>query len=91
MSRLYTPEQAKRAFRKEIRKREFKSLAASQDGLFDLLDDRFVPASYLDILSDLYGAGCLSEESFDEAYDAIYLYYGDILMEFLEEIEDEFN
>lgn len=83
MAKLLTPEQAKRAFRKEARKYEIESSEHLTTVLFDYMDDKLLAGTYFDTLLDLYTVGYLSEESFDEATEAIYLYYGDLITEFV--------
>lgn len=90
MNRLYTQEQVFRAFRKEMRKYQIQSIDQLKEVLFNYMDERFIHDTYLDILTDLYGEGYLTEDTFDEAIDALYLYYGDLVSEFIQEVEDDF-
>ena len=90
MSKLYTEEQVFRAFRKEMRKHQIQSIDHLKDILFNLMDERFIYDSYLDTLTDLYSAGYLSEDAFDESVDGLYLYYGDLVSAFILEVEDDF-
>lgn len=85
MLRLYTRSQVYRACRKELKKHRVSGVELARNILFRLMDTRLIPNTYLDYLSDLYAAEYIEEYTFDEAFDAIHLYYGDLITQFIED------
>ncbi len=90
MRRLYTKQQVFRAIRKRLRDypavREYDAV---RNLLFDLMEDKFLNDVYLDFVADLYNEDYINQEVFDEASDAMYMYYGDLIEQYLKENEDE--
>jgi len=90
MLRLYTKEQVFRAIRKHLKQHlNITNCDGQRELAFELMDDKLVNHIYLDLLVDFYSAGLIEEEEFDAAYDAMYLYYGDIIEEYFKEIDCE--
>jgi hypothetical protein len=83
MARLHTPEQAFRAFRKVMRNYEIESEDHLKNLLFDYVDEKLLSGVYFDTLLDLYTAEYITEDTFDEASEGIYLYYGDLIEDFI--------
>jgi hypothetical protein len=90
MRRLYTREQVYRAIRKQLVKySSIREYDAVRSLLFDLMDEKFISNTYFDYLTDLLAEEYITEETFDDAFDAMYLYYGDLIEQFMKENEDE--
>jgi hypothetical protein len=89
MLRLYTAEQVYRAFRKELKQHQIHTIDQLRDILFDMMESRLMPQTYLDYLTDLYDSEYIDQDTFDDAFEAIYLYYGDLITSFIEDYEEE--
>lgn len=89
MRRIYTAEQVYRAFRKALKQHEIITINQLRNILFGVMEDHLFNDTYLDCLSDLYDAGYIDQDTFDEAFEAMYLYYGDLVTEFVEDYDKE--
>lgn len=83
--RLLTKEQTFRAFRKTLR--SYPDIHADQveDVLWEYVDDKAINFVFLDILEELYEADYITTDEMEVVRDAMYLYYGDLVREFIEE------
>jgi hypothetical protein len=81
--RLLTKEQTFRAFRKALR--DYPGIHADQieDVLWEYLDDKAINYIFVEILEDLYEADYLTYDELEASRDAMILYYGDLVKEFI--------
>lgn len=84
MGRLLTPEQTKRAFKKEALKHLITDKEQLKTVLFDYVDDKLINDIFLDTLVELYAADYITDEVLDDATDAMYMYYGDLVLEMVD-------
>lgn len=84
MGRLLTPEQTKRAFKKEALKHLITDKEQLKTVLFNYVDDKLISEVFLDTLVELYSAAYITDETLEDATDALYMYYGDLVFEMVD-------
>jgi hypothetical protein len=83
--RLLTKEQTFRAFRKSLR--AYPDIQANQieDVLWEYVDETAINYVFLELLEDLYEMDYITTDELEAVRDAMYLYYGDLVKEFIEQ------
>jgi hypothetical protein len=83
--RLLTKEQTFRAFRKTLR--GYPNIEADQveDVLWEYVDETAINYVFLELLEDLYETDYITYDELEVVRDAMYLYYGDLVKQFIEQ------
>jgi hypothetical protein len=91
MGRLLTPEQTKRAFKKESLKHIITDQEQLKTVLFNYVDNKLINDVFIDTLVELYAAGYITDETLEDASDGMYMYYGDVVMDMVDNFATKEN